>query len=207
MHVHSGVPHVHATVDHLGGAATPGSRQTVQLDTALMQQLGLHAGDTVRVATERGRSSVARLDAAGDNHAGTVRLDRFLRQALKARLNETVEIEPLELGPARRVELLPAVDVSTAHDLIPHLRAVLSADRTPVSLGAVLYLPFPGTTSGTTYLVAAVDDGPGVVTADTEIVLQYPDAHVPDGAFDVTFEDVGGLGSQIELSANWSSCR
>jgi transitional endoplasmic reticulum ATPase len=198
MHVHSGVPHVHATVDHLAGAASLGSRQTVQLDAALMQQLGLHAGDTVRVATERGRSSVARLDApAADNHAGTVRLDRFLRQALKARLNETVEIEPLELGPARRIELLPAVDVSTAHDLIPHLRAVLAADRTPVSRDAVLYLPFPGTTSGTTYLVAAVDDGPGFVTDETEVVLQYADAHVPDGAMDVTFEDVGGLGSQI----------
>ncbi|HEV8020335.1 MAG TPA: AAA family ATPase [Candidatus Lustribacter sp.] len=198
MHVHSGVPHVHATVDHLSGTASLGSRQTVQLDGALMQQLGLHAGDTVRVATERGRSSVARLDApAGDNHAGTVRLDRFLRQALKARLNETVEIEPLELAPARRVELLPAVDVSTAHDLIPHLRAVLAADRTPVSRDAVLYLPFPGTTSGTTYLVASVDDGPGFVTPDTEITLQYADAHVPDGAMDVTFEDVGGLGAQI----------
>ena len=61
----------------------------------------------------------------------------------------------------------------------------------------MLYLPFPGTNSGTTYQVTAVDDGPGYVTADTQIVLQYADAHLPDGAMDVTFEDVGGLGSQI----------
>ena len=198
MHDHSGIPHVHATVDNLTAGASPGSRQSVQLDPELMAQLRLAAGDTVRVATERGRSTVARLEAwAGDDHAGTVRLDRFLRQALKARLNETVEIEPAELAPAKRIELLPAVDVSTAHELIPHLSAVLAADRTPVSRDAVLYLPFPGTASGTTYLVTSVDDGPSYVTADTEISLQYADAHVPDGAMDVTFEDVGGLGAQI----------
>jgi transitional endoplasmic reticulum ATPase len=199
MHAHSGIPHVHATVDHPAGASTPGARQSVQLDAALMKELKLAAGDTVRVATERGRSTVARLDDpwTEGGHGGTVRMDRFLRQALKARLNETVEIEALELYPAKRLELLPAVDVTTAHDMIPHLSAVLSADRTPVSRDAVLYLPFPGTTSGTTYQVTAVDDGPGYVTADTEIVLQYADAHLPDGAMDVTFEDVGGLGTQI----------
>jgi len=199
VHVHGGIPHVHATVDHLAGVGNAGMRQRVQLDPLLMEQLRLSGGDTVRIATERGRSTVARLEAAAadEGHAGTVRMDRFLRQALKARLNETVEIEPMELGPARRVELLPAVDVSTAHDLIPHLRAVLSADRTPVSREAVLYLPFAGTTSGTTYLVQTVEDGPGYVTPETEISLQYADAHVPDGALDVTFEDVGGLGPQI----------
>jgi transitional endoplasmic reticulum ATPase len=199
MHVHSGIPHVHATVDHPAATAALGARQSVGLDPVLMKQLKLTAGATVRVATERGRSIVARLDDPANDpaHSGTVRLDRFVRQALKARLNETVEIEPQELVPAKRVELLPAVDVTTAHDMIPHLSAVLSADRTPVSRDAVLYLPFPGTTSGTTYQVTAVDDGPGYVTADTQIVLQYADAHVPDGAMDVTFEDVGGLGTQI----------
>jgi transitional endoplasmic reticulum ATPase len=199
MHAHSGTPHVHATVDHRADASIAGARQSVQLDPALMKDLKLKAGDTVRVATERGRSTVARLEKpwTDGGHSGTVRMDRFLRQALKARLNETVEIEPQPLPAAKRVELLPAVDVTTAHDMIPHLSAVLSADRTPVSRDAVLYLPFPGTNSGTTYQVTAVDDGPGFVTADTEIVLQYADAHLPDGAMDVTFEDVGGLGTQI----------
>jgi transitional endoplasmic reticulum ATPase len=197
-HAHTGIPHVHATVDNLAGAATAGARQRIQLDATLMQQLGLSAGDTVRVATERGRSVVARLDPpAVDGHGETARMDRFLRQALKARLNESVEIEPIQLGPAKRVELLPAADVSTAHDLIPHLTALLSAEGTVVSRDAVLYLPFPGTNSGTTYQVVSVDDGPGYVTQDTQIVLHYADAHVPDGAMDVTFEDVGGLGTQI----------
>jgi transitional endoplasmic reticulum ATPase len=197
-HAPNAVPHVHATVDNLGATAGGSARQRIVLDAAQMQQLGLSAGDTVRVATERGRSTVARLEApATDGNAGIVRMDRFVRQALKARLNESVEIEPIALGPAKRLELLPAADVTTAHDLIPHLTALLSADSTVVSRDTVLYLPFPGTNSGTTYQVITVDDGPGYVTPDTQIVMHYADAHVPTGAMDVTFEDVGGLGSQI----------
>ncbi len=54
-------------------------------------------------------------------------------------------------------------------------------------------MPAPPTRS------SKIADGPGYVDETTEIVLQYHDAHVPDGAFDVTFEDVGGLSKQIKL--------
>jgi transitional endoplasmic reticulum ATPase len=194
-------PHAHATVDHLAGEFTAGSRLAIQLDAALMRRLGVGPDDTVRVATERGRSVIARLSApvGADEGGGTVRMDRFVRQALKAHLNESVELEPAPLRAAERVELTPAIDVSMAHDLMPHLKRVLVENRTPASRGAVLYVPFPGSPAGTTYEVHAVVDGPGVITEATEIVLHYHDAHVPEGAFDITFEDVGGLGSQITL--------
>jgi transitional endoplasmic reticulum ATPase len=128
-----------------------------------------------------------------------VRLDRFVRQALKAHLNEQVEVEAAEIGPVKRVELNPAVDVTMAHDLVPHIQNVLIASRTPVSVGAVLYVPFPNSHAGTTYHVQKVADGPGVVDEATEVVLNYHDSHLPEGAFEVTFEDVGGLGKQIKL--------
>ena len=99
----------------------------------------------------------------------------------------------------KRLELTPAIDVSTAHDLVPHLKRVLAQSRTPVSVGAVLYVPFPKSQAGTTYEVHKIVDGPGHVDEATEIVLHYHDAHLPEGAFDVTFEDVGGLGRQIKL--------
>ena len=80
------------------------------LDADLMHDNGLAADDLVRIATERGRSVLARLDAPapGDARTGIVRMDRFLRQALKAHLNETVEIEPAEARARKRVELIPA---------------------------------------------------------------------------------------------------
>ncbi len=111
------------------------ARLAIRLDGALMEQLGLTADALVRVATDRGRSVLVRLDppADADRGSGVVRLDRFVRQALKAHLNETVDIEPADARPVKRVELNPAVDVSMAHDLVPHIKKVLCEARTPVS--------------------------------------------------------------------------
>ena len=86
-----------------------------------------------------------------------------MRQALKAHLNESVEIEAATLAPVKRIELLPAVDVSMAHDLVPHLKKVLVENRTPASMGAVLYIPFPDSHAGTTYEIHKVADRPGIV--------------------------------------------
>jgi transitional endoplasmic reticulum ATPase len=200
-HAHSGATHVHATVDHLVNSVAASSKLLIQLDPALMRSLGVETDDTVRIATERGRNIIARLaaPASGDDATGIIRLDRFVRQALKAHLNEPIEVERAALGPAKRIELTPAVDVSTAHDLVPHLKRILVESRTPASREAVVYIPFTGSSAGTTYQVHAVEGGPGIVTEATEVVLHYHDSHLPEGAFDVTFEDIGGLGTQIQL--------
>ncbi len=123
-HGHGGRLHVHASVDHLASGSGPSARLAIRLDSALMEALGVNADAILRVATERGRSILVRLDAPLDADRGTdvVRLDRFVRQALKAHLNETVEIEPADVGKAERIELNPAVDVSMAHDLVPHIK-------------------------------------------------------------------------------------
>lgn len=201
VHGHGGRIHVHASVDHLANEFGTTARLAIRLDGALMQKLGAAADAVVRVATERGRSLLARLDPPLDSdlNTGIVRLDRFVRQALKAHLNESVEIEIAQVARVKRIELLPAVDVSMAHDLTPHLKQALVANRTPASVGAVLYIAFPNSHAGTTYEIHAVSDGPGVIDESTEVVLNYHDSHLPDGAFEVTFEDVGGLGKQIKL--------
>jgi transitional endoplasmic reticulum ATPase len=198
---HGGRIHVHASVDHLANEFGNSARLAVRLDAALMAKLDVSAGQVVRVATDRGRSIVVRLDPPfeADVDTGIIRLDRFVRQALKAHLNESVEIEKAGLSSATRIALLPAVDVSMAHDLVPHIKKVLIECRTPASVGAVLYIPFPNSHAGTTYEVQQISDGPGYVEDTTEIVLNYHDSHLPEGAFDITFEDVGGLGKQITL--------
>jgi transitional endoplasmic reticulum ATPase len=201
VHTDGGRMHVHASVDHLVNAVGASARLGIRLDGALMQKLGAGVDDLVRIATERGRSILTRLDAPlkADLDTGTVRLDRFVRQALKAHLNESVEIESAQAQPVKRIELMPAVDVSMAHDLVPHLKKVLVESKSPASMGAVLYIPFPNSQAGTTYEIHKVADMPGYVDDATEIVLNYHDSHLPEGAFDITFEDVGGLGKQIKL--------
>lgn len=190
-----------ARVEHGVGDYRTASRLLVSLDPQMMAAVALTVGEVVRVATDRGRSVLARVGPAPavDAGSGMIRLGRFLRQALKARLNEEVEIEPVAVEPVKAVELVPAIDVSTAHDLLPHVKSVLVAHETPVSVGAVLYIPFSGSVAGTTYTVHRVDPGYGVVTEATEVELHYHDAHLAEGHFDITFEDVGGLEREIRL--------
>ena len=190
-----------ATVDHLASEFPSGSRLLVVLDAVLMRRHGIEVDGVVRIGTERGRSILARVarpDPENDD-TGVLRLDRFMRQALKAHLNESVKIEPVTIHVAPKVELLPAIDVSTAHDLVPHLKRVLVENQTPVSVGTVLYIQFPNSQAGTTYEVHGLPEGIGFVGEETEINLHYHDAHLTEGAFDVTYEDIGGLGSQIKL--------
>src|SRR6476646_9070150 len=140
-HGHGARMHVHASVDHLANELGNCTRLAIRLDRAMMDKLGVPADAVVRVATERGRSILARLDPPfeADDGTGVVRLDRFVRQALKAHLNESVEIEAAEIGAVKRIELNPAVDVTMAHDLVPHIKKCLIAARTPAGIGAVLY--------------------------------------------------------------------
>ncbi len=199
---HPGGFHFHASVEHMASEFASSAHLLAQIDPELMRQHGVAADAIVRVSTERGRSVLVRVapaDESSNFERGVIRLDRFVRQALKAHLNEEVAIERASIGPARRVELVPAIDVSTAHDLQPHLKRVLVENRTPLSIGAILYVSFPNSQAGTTYEVHKLPEGAGYVDESTEIALHYHDSHIPEGAFDVTFEDVGGLGQQIKL--------
>jgi transitional endoplasmic reticulum ATPase len=167
-----------------------------------MARAGIKEGDVIRVSTERNRRILVRVgEPLQDKHAhhGVLKIDRFIRQALKVHLNEEVHVEPANPRFVGAVELLPSIDVSGAHDLLPHIKTEMLNGRTPVSLGTVVHINFPGSQAGTTYQVHKLPDGEGIVGPDTEVKLHYHDSHIPEGAYDVTFEDIGGLGRQIKL--------
>ncbi len=200
VHQHGhGAPHVHAIVDHLASEQIANPDYFIALDAKLAGSLGLADGDLVRIGTDLGRSILGRYKQAIEppEGSGLIRLDRFARQSLKAHLNGSVSIERHETKSTKKVVLRPAIDVSMAHDLVPHIKSTLAEHSTPVANGTTLYIRFPGSHAGTTYEVASLEDGPGIVDEATEVTLDYVDAHLPEGVFDVTYEDVGGLGVQI----------
>jgi len=200
-HTHGKGGHVHATVDHLSSDEIHKPYMHVALAPELMHALHVHADDLVLLTTDRGRSLLARAlpENAELKGRGAIRLDRFGRQSLKAHLNEEVRIERAEPGEIEKLVLRPGTDVSLAHDLTPHIRSVLLECRTPVTTGSVLYIRFPGSQAGTTYEVAPLKGPAGVVGPNTQILIDQFDSHVPEGVFDVTFEDVGGLSTQVRI--------
>jgi transitional endoplasmic reticulum ATPase len=153
----------------------------------------------VLLRTDRGRTTLARLAAGEDVPAGAVQLDRYQRLALKARIGETVAIEPAEATPVQQITVLPAVDVWGAHHLEDHLRESFGAHGTPVAVGSVLYCQFHDSIAGTSYKVIDVKDGPGVMTSATDVRVEYGSATTTDAMGDVSFADVGGLERQIDL--------
>jgi transitional endoplasmic reticulum ATPase len=179
------------------------SASLVCLDPAVMAQRGIKPGDLLRIGTF-GRDILARADAPSeeDRGSGQIRLDRFQRQSLQARLYGRVEIERASEHPVRKVRLQPAVDLGTAsaHHIEEHLKEELVDRRSPVSLGALLFLHFHHSVAGTLFKVVEVQPEGGVVTGDTDVILDdAPEGFKAGVALDVTFDELGGLDREIAM--------
>ncbi|MDO8723793.1 MAG: AAA family ATPase [Syntrophales bacterium] len=188
-------------VDRSVSEYSTSSKCLVYIDPDIMDKYQLHPNDIIEITTPREKSTVARIASPilQDRGKSIIRLDRFLRQAIKASINETVGINKIEIGDAKRICLSPAIDVSIAHDLVEHLTKTFSQNMTPVSVGSILYCTFHDSVAGTTYKVVEIEGEKGVITENTEIIIESPELRKVEFTFDTTFEDVGGLGKEIKL--------
>jgi transitional endoplasmic reticulum ATPase len=193
---------------------------TVQLAPDVRAALGAADDDLVRISTERGHTVLGRV-AAGEEEPGegSIRVDRFTRQALKAYPHERVTVELAEVPAATEVALRPGVDMSLRYDpqLVPGLRKALAEQQVAVRSGMLIYVKLPGELAGMNYDVHHVKAADaagghaheGVITEETIIWMvaddheHGPEDHVHDHdtssetVVDTTFEDVGGLSDQI----------
>jgi transitional endoplasmic reticulum ATPase len=179
------------------------SASLVSIDPAVMAGHGFRPGDLVRVGTFQ-REILARVDEPAEEDRGTghIRLDRFQRQALQARLHTQVEVEPQSGHAVTQVRLVPAVDLSSAssHHIEEHLKEELVERRSPVAAGALLFLHFHHSVAGTLFRVAEVRPAAGVVDEHTDVVLDAaPEGFKESVALDVTFEELGGLDREIAM--------
>ena len=188
-------------VDRSVSEYSTSSKCLVYIDPDIMDKYQLHPNDIIEITTPREKSTVARIASPilQDRGKSIIRLDRFLRQAIKASINETVGINKIEIGDAKRICLSPAIDVSIAHDLVEHLTKTFSQNMTPVSVGSILYCTFHDSVAGTTYKVVEIEGEKRIITENTEIIIESPELRKVEFTFDTTFEDVGGLGKEIKL--------
>ena len=190
-----------AVVNRSQSELNTSSQCIVTVDSQLMATAGLAVGDIVSIETPLGRETLARIGPSIDADTGSraIRLDRLLRQSIKAKLNEEVKVKKVALGPATRVVLSPPIDVSQAHHLLEHLKENFVANESPVMEGSILFSTFHHSKAGTIYKVIRMPDGPGVITEATKIELENPDEGHDHHVMDITFEDVGGVGPEIKL--------
>ena len=178
------------------------SRSLVHIDPDVMAEHGLKPGDVIQISTMISRSPIpARIGEPFDFDRGAaiIRLDRFLRTATKARLNEQIEIRRQDhLPELELLALMPPLDVSTAHHLNEHLKETLADNAPPLAKGSVIYATFHGSPAGTTYRVVKTTPECGVVGPGTKILIEVPSTGIraDDG---ISFEDIGGMGKEIKL--------
>jgi transitional endoplasmic reticulum ATPase len=192
------------SVDRLRSELTNvASKSLAHIDPAVLQAQGLQVGDVIKISTDFSRYPIpARIGESYEDDRGrnVIRLDRFLRTALKAKINQEVEIRLVSALPElASVTLMPPIDVSTAHHLNHHLQESFIANRTPLGRGSVVYATFHDSVAGTTYKVINAQPDIGEVSATTKIHVEVPASGGIKADEDVTFEDVGGMQKEIKL--------
>lgn len=196
--------HIKLSVDRLKSELTnAASKSLVHVDPAVMEKHVLRVGQIVKISTETTRYPIpARLGDPDeqDRGSGIIRLDRFLRTATKAKINQSVEIQVVaEVPVLESVTLMPPIDVSTAHHLNHHLQHSLMDNQTPLGRGSVVYATFHDSTAGTTYKVTKSEPEIGIVNHDTKIYVDTPTTGGLKADESLGFEDIGGMQKEIRL--------
>lgn len=196
--------YIEMNVDRLESELTnEASKALAHLDPDVMKKHGIAEGDVIRISTPMSRAPIpARVGEpySDDRGSGIIRMDRFLRSATKAKINQKVEVSKVaEVPVLKNIHLLPPIDVSTAHHLVDHLSEALSENRAPLARDSIIYANFHGSVAGTTYRVVKVTPELGVVGPETSVHVEIPTSGGMQTDANTTYEDVGGMGKEIKL--------
>jgi len=178
-------------------------------DPSVIAEANLAIDDIVEIRSRAGKTALAKVAGSlpEDKGKGVIRLDRYLREAIKVSLKDGVRVEKFAAPPARRVCLKPLIAVSlSVRQLENHLQDFFTADSLPVCDGSIVYATLPIAAGGAPFQVVLVEPGPGMVTPSTKIEMvsragSAGDEHKHEHGLvsEVTYEDVGGRRNEIKL--------
>src|SRR3989338_475479 len=147
------------------------------LDPSAMAETNISIDDIVEIRSHSGRTALAKVATPFPEDAGkgTIRLDRYLREAIKVSLKDGVHVERSVAQPASRVCLKPLIGISlSVRQLESHLQDTLTTDSLPVCAGSIIFASLPIEAGGAPFQVVLVEPGPGIVTPGTKIEFVSP---------------------------------
>jgi transitional endoplasmic reticulum ATPase len=136
----------------------------VLLHPEVLEREGLKADDPVELRTRFGRTALARVgpSLSSSEEQSVVCVDQYIRQGIKARLGDTLEVSAASngTGNVEKLELAPLLDVSDISGAIDYLKQSWCSMGMLVYQDAVIYAAFPGAGLGlgTTVTTQADDD-------------------------------------------------
>ncbi|TGC11034.1 CDC48 family AAA ATPase [Methanolobus halotolerans] len=185
-------------------------RGIVRLDPTTLLSLQLSPGDIVEIEGKRKTAAKVWRAERQDWGQGIVRIDGFIRQNAGVGIGERITIRKAEVETATKVVLAPPEGVTM--EFGSHINEIIKRNimKRPLVEGDVIPIissmtqPMSTQMSGGQAIpLIAVEADPGgtilIIGEITEIELRQKPVRGYDGATrGVTYEDIGGLGSEIQ---------
>ncbi|MEM2122655.1 MAG: CDC48 family AAA ATPase, partial [Candidatus Bathyarchaeia archaeon] len=170
-------------------------RGIARIDLDAMAELDIKPGDIIRIRGGRVTVAKAMPGYPQDRGTGIIRIDGIIRTNAKTGIDDRVEIEKIDCPESTQVTLTPTEPIEIAGGT-EYLAKIL--ESTPVSVGDRLRINFFGTPIE--FIVA--DHRPRgdavVITGSTRIEVAEKAAAEARKVSKVTYEDIGGLGSELQ---------
>ncbi|WP_458205365.1 CDC48 family AAA ATPase [Haladaptatus sp. NG-SE-30] len=185
-------------------------RGLAAVDRHSMKELEVENGDYIVIEGRGQGRAVARVwpGYPEDEGRGIIRIDGKLRQEAGVGIDDKVSIEKADVKPANRVTIALPQNLQIRGNIAPHIRDKLSGQAITQGQAIPFGFGLMGMGSGQSIplKVASTDpDGTVVVTDSTEIqISERPAEEIAAGTAggearpDVTYEDIGGLESELE---------
>ena len=172
-------------------------RSIARIDPDDMKKLGVEVGEIIEVEGKRKTPAKAMPCYAPDRGMKIIQMDGILRENAQVGLDDRVKIHQVESKPARSVTLSP-LTMSGLADREKDSKYIGSLiDGLPVMLGDRVRAVLFGTRSCDFKVLDTSPDG--VVVLSTATMIRIKTKEAPEkGPAKVSYEDIGGLGTQIQ---------
>lgn len=172
-------------------------RASARLDPADMKTLGLEVGDIIEIAGKRKTPAKVLPCYAEERGRKLIQIDGITRDNAQTGLDEKVEIRRISHRPADRITLAPlTVSSLTQRDNdVKYLGSLI--EGVPVTAGDSVRATLFGSRSCDFKVVDTSPGGVVFITAATVIKMETKQKGEARSAR-VSYEDIGGLGSQIQ---------
>jgi len=168
-------------------------RAFVRMDPEDLKQMKAEIGDIIEVAGKRqtiGKAMPAYRDQRGQSR---IQMDGLTRENAGVGLDETVTVRKITALPAQRVTLIPITITPSERD-VPYIGSLL--DGLPVMVGDRVRATLFGSRSADFRVQSASPKGPVVINPRAQLVIGS--AKVEDRTRALSYEDIGGLKSQLQ---------
>jgi transitional endoplasmic reticulum ATPase len=166
-------------------------RTLARISQSLMDEMGIGAGDFVKLESKRSTVAIAWPAYAEDERLDIIRIDGLIRHNTGASIGDTISVLAVDLKPATKISFAPTEPIHFSSDFEEYVRQML--EDKPLSRGDIAMIPVLG--EALKLAVISIQPSPSAyVTEETDVEVREQITKEAEPALSkVTYEDIGGL--------------